>query len=559
VSLSLLWFLVPAAPLVVALSLLRWTDATIRWSWLGLLPAVLATVITPQTLMLEAAWPGAQWGANSFLQQGLLGFTAVLWLFAGFFAVSSLANDARRKRFWLFWLTTLSGNLLLIIAGDALSFYVGFSIMSLAAYGLVVHKGGPQPRQAARLYLQIAIFGELVLFTGLMMAAHDAGGSLSLDAWQNTDMGPLTLILLFLGLGLKAGFFPLHVWLPQAHPAAPAPASAVLSGAMIKAGILGMWQMMPATSTTLQQWSELLMLLGLVSALYGVALGLTRRDVKEVLAYSSVSQMGYLLFITALYWYQPATALATLLTLYAIHHGFCKGALFLSAELVKSGRPATAARRQALIALIALPALAVAGLPLTSGGAVKSALKDSTGGAELDVLVFALQIGALASALIMLRAVWLLREMTLVAPRQPMPRLRVLGFAVPALMCLLLPWLWPVMRDAAVLSLPVYKLRDLFWPILTAGVLSALALHLKWQLPDSLTRQRTPFIFLSLQLRSLLQSPPTRALKPGLNKQNWRGAERRWNRFWARSTVNYTAWLVTAVLLASGLSMMVRN
>jgi len=561
VNMALLWLLVPAAPLVAALSVLRWRDQTIRWSWLALLPALLLTVTVPQALVVDAFWPGARWGIDSFMQRGLLGFTTALWFFAGLFATDSLKGDARRQRFWLFWLLTLSGNLLLIIAGDALSFYVGFSVMSLAAYGLVVHKGGPQPRQAGRLYLQIAITGELVLFTGLIMASHQADGSMLLSDWRNTAMSPMTLVLLFLGLGLKAGFFPLHVWLPQAHPVAPAPASAVLSGAMIKAGILGMWQLMPSASVQLQTWAEPLMLIGLFSAFYGVVLGLTRHDVKQVLAYSSVSQMGYLLFITALFWYQPQAtpALAALLTLYIVHHGFCKGALFLSAELLKSGQPDTVMGRRFLMVVTALPALAVAGLPLTSGAAVKTLLKDHTTAAALDTLILPLQIGAVASALVMLRALILLKQLADAAPAQPIPALQLYSWAVPATLCLLLPWLWPVMREAAVLSLPLYRLWDLLWPLALGMLLTAIAIVLRWHLPDTLLRRNTPFLYISLQLRHLLQRPPVPVPEPAIDEQHWRHLERRWNRFWAGSTVNYSAWLITAVLLAAGISTFLRN
>lgn len=560
-NMAILWVLVPALPLFAAATVLRWPDQISRWSWLLVLPAFLATAIVPQTLVLDFLWPGAQWGVDSFLQRVLLGFTAVLWMFAGLFASDSLRHDARRRRFWLFWLLTLSGNLLLIIAGDALSFYVGFSMMSLAAYGLVVHKGGPQPRKAGRLYLQIAITGELLLFTGLIMASHQADGSMALSDWRTATMSPMALILLFLGLGLKAGFFPLHVWLPQAHPVAPAPASAVLSGAMIKAGILGMWQMMPATSEQLQSWAEPLLFIGLFSAFYGVALGLTRRDVKQVLAYSSVSQMGYLLFITALLWHQAlaAPALATLLALYVVHHGFCKGALFMSAELLKNGRAATIQGQRLLLAVTALPALAVAGLPLTSGAAVKTLLKDQASEAALHALVLPLQVGAVASALIMLRAVILLKQMSDTAPARPLPSLQLFAWGVPALLCLLLPWIWPSMREAVLLTLPLYKLWDLSWPLSLGALLTATALALRWQVPAPLVRMSTPFLYMSLRLRQLLQRPPIPGPKPAVTDQHWRHLERRWNRFWARSTVNYTAWLITAVLLAAGISTLLRT
>ncbi|MDV7389739.1 proton-conducting transporter membrane subunit, partial [Arthrospira platensis SPKY1] len=107
-----------------------------------------------------------------------------------------------------------AGNLLLIVSQDALSFYLGFSIMSLAGTGLVLHTGTKQSRRAGRLYLQLAIVGELLLFSALVMRSAAAGGVYDWQSWQSVPLDHLTLSLFVLGLGLKAGFFPLHLWLP---------------------------------------------------------------------------------------------------------------------------------------------------------------------------------------------------------------------------------------------------------------------------------------------------------------------------------------------------------
>ncbi|MEF3087993.1 hypothetical protein, partial [Bacillus altitudinis] len=87
-------------------------------------------------------------------------------------------------RFWMFWQLAVAGNLLLIIATDALSFYLGFSAMSLSAYGLIVHRGGPGPRRAGRLYLQLAICGEMLLLAGLLLRTHAADQAFDFASWQ---------------------------------------------------------------------------------------------------------------------------------------------------------------------------------------------------------------------------------------------------------------------------------------------------------------------------------------------------------------------------------------
>src|SRR5690606_760109 len=147
------------------------------WLWLSCIPALLAAFFPPTAVPLPALWPGALWGANDLITRAFLGFTAVLWGCASIYAFASQKNHPRRLRFFGVWLLSLSGNLLLIIAQDGASFYVGFTLMSLSAYALVVHLGGAGPRQAGRLYLQLAILGEMLLYAGLLMRIYEADGA----------------------------------------------------------------------------------------------------------------------------------------------------------------------------------------------------------------------------------------------------------------------------------------------------------------------------------------------------------------------------------------------
>src|SRR5690606_19328303 len=143
------------------------------------------------------------------------------------------------------------------------------------------------------LYLALAILSEVLLLLGFAMLAVPAPGtSLTIDhvlaAWHTAPLRDLTLGLLVAGFGLKMGLLPLHVWLPIAHPAAPMPASAVLSGAIVKAGVIGMIRFLP--DDVLPGWGGMLLALGFATAFYGVAVGVTQRNPKTVLAYSTVSQ-----------------------------------------------------------------------------------------------------------------------------------------------------------------------------------------------------------------------------------------------------------------------------
>ncbi|HAJ85947.1 MAG TPA: sodium:proton antiporter, partial [Pseudomonas sp.] len=170
-----LWLLVPFAPLLGGVLLLCLRERSLPWLWLACVPALLVALQPPAALELPWLWEGVRWGGSDSLTRAWLGFSALLWGCAAVFANSSLSRDPRRLRFWAFWQLALAGNLLLIIATDALSFYLGFSAMSLSAYGMIVHRGGPGPRRAGRLYLQLAICGEMLLLAGLLLRTHSTG------------------------------------------------------------------------------------------------------------------------------------------------------------------------------------------------------------------------------------------------------------------------------------------------------------------------------------------------------------------------------------------------
>lgn len=536
---ALLWLLVPLAPLLALLLLRR--AALARWHWLGCLPAAVLLWLQPASLELALLWPGARWGLLDGSASVWLGFSALLWAIAGRYAAADLAQPHSR-RFWWFWQLALAGNLLLVIAEDVISFYVGFTLMSLSAYGLVVHKGTPQARRAGRLYLQLAVLGEMLVYAGLLLQLHAGTGSLLLADWRDTPLAPGAAALLLVGFGLKAGFWPLHLWLPLAHPVAPAAASAVLSGVMLKAGILGLWRMLPSADPLLAALAPLLLGVGLCSAFYGVLMGLRQAAAKSLLAWSSVSQLGWLLVILALGWQSPAlnTLGVPLLALYTTQHALAKGALFMAAGL---------ATHQQLgrlgVVLAALPALALAGLPLTSGAALKQLLKQplqdwSTG------LSWLASLGSLGTALLLLRLLWLLQHQ---AGSQHHADIR---WRLTALLCLapLLLWLWPPLQPALLDSLQPSALLAQGWPLLLALLLGSLALQQGWQWPAALRPRRQPVVLRpSLWLKRQLQRPPLPALQPRAASARWRALERRWNQLWRSWPVSLSGWLLLGLLL----------
>ena len=456
-------------------------------------------------------WPGAGLGLADEFTRVWWYFSLLLWLLVGGFSLLSQQHDTKALRYWLFFALCFAGNMLLIAALDAVSFYLGFSLMSLAAYGLVIHSGSAKARRAGRLYLQLAVLGEILLFSGLLLRATAAGGRFDWHSWQAVPLEPLSLALLLLGLGLKAGFWPLHWWLPQAHPVAPAPASALLSGVMIKAGLLGMLMFLPATDALMQQWAPLLLVTGLISAFYGVLVGLLYSQPKVILAYSSVSQMGYLLLLFALLSLTGMQALPVLLA-YVVHHGMAKSSLFLYA-----GMAGEAAGRNGRLALFWLAALALMALPLSSGALVKMALKTQLAAANLPgwldagVLSLLLTTGAVLTTLLILHLAAQLRALnnstakasagTDASTVNSAGRWALLTALVGALW--LLPWFmvqqwqlpWPTLSQSAALLLPLLLALLLRWLWYKFGL----------QLPANWHNRNAPALYYSLKLKRLYQ------------------------------------------------------
>ncbi len=360
--------------------------AAILTPWAAL-PALGVALFSgpPWTVEVPSLLLGARFGLDAPGRIFLL-LTAGVWLASGIFARGFLARDRDRRRFFVLFLVAQSGNLALVLAQDVPGFYCAFVALTFAGYGLVVHEATPAARRAARVYLVMAVGAEVLLLLAFFLAANAANAASAASASGHAGLEQvreaiaqspqrhLIVALLLAGFGVKAGALPLHVWLPLAYPVAPAPASAVLSGCLIKAGLLGWLRFLPLGSWEAEGWGMALALLGLVAAFYGVAVGLTQSDPRTILAYSSISQMGLINGVVGIGLSQPAawgTASAAV-ALFALHHGLAKGALFLGAGLAV-GVPRE--DRGPARALLLLPALALAGAPLTSGSFAKGALE----------------------------------------------------------------------------------------------------------------------------------------------------------------------------------------
>jgi formate hydrogenlyase subunit 3/multisubunit Na+/H+ antiporter MnhD subunit len=372
-------------------------------AFLGLppLPALAAALLAPggRPLVLDEA---RRQFTLALDPQGaiLLGASALLWSAAGFYARTYIGKGPAGGRFSEWWLLTLTGSLGVFIAGDLVGFYVAFALVSLAAWGLVIHDGTARAQRAGIIYLALAVFGEICLLMGFaLLAAGTPGESWAIErtaAMLPASQWPaLTLAFLIAGFGLKMGLVPLHVWLPVAHPAAPMPASAVLSGGIIKAGVIGLLRFLPP-ETALPDWGMALTVLGVLTAFYGVAIGITQANPKTVLAYSSVSQMGLVATVLGMGLAAGYGGAGMAAAFYAAHHVLAKGALFLAVGVVA----ASGERRLWPVLLpAAVLALGFGGLPLTGGGLAKLAIKAPLGDGAVGLLA---TLAAVGSTLLML-------------------------------------------------------------------------------------------------------------------------------------------------------------
>ena len=400
---DLLLLLTPGFPAALAV---LWVFRPLRRR---LMPLAAWAALPALALALLPGAEGASWSTFGIMTglrlevdevgRTFLVAVSLLWVLVGAFAGRYHRDDPHRERFFGFFVLTMAGNLGLVVAADAASFYLFFALMTFAAYGLIVHQRGDEAFRAGRVYIVLAVLGEAAVLAALFLLGAAAGGapgfgSEMADTWATlarSGRAEWVAALVVAGFGVKAGLVPLHLWLPLAHPVAPTAASALLSGAMIKGGLLAWLRYIPP-DLGLPAVGTVLVAIGAFSALYGVVVGLFQDDPKTILAYSSVSQMGFMAIAAGLVVLTPdPTSVAILaVVIYTLHHAVAKGALFLAVGVAdrvpvdvnpapqRPGRTPGIGGWTALVLVgAALPALALSGSPGSTGALSKKVLKDA--------------------------------------------------------------------------------------------------------------------------------------------------------------------------------------
>lgn len=289
---------------------------------------------------------------------------------------------------WFFYNLLLAGLVLVMTARDAVLFLIAWELMSLAPFFLIAHHDEEaEVREASWVYLVAAHLGAVCVIAFFVLlwadAGHTAFDALRLAAADGRLAAPaVPFTLALIGFGAKAGFVPFHVWLPEAHPAAPSHVSAVLSGAMINAGLYGLWRALELLGPTAPWQGWTLVALGCVTALSGILQALAQGNLKRLLAYSSVENMGIVLLgigVGCVGRQANAPAVAALglcaALFHMLNHAAFKGTLFLCAGEVLHGVGSVRlahlgglGKRMPLVgAAFALAAAGIAALPPLAG------------------------------------------------------------------------------------------------------------------------------------------------------------------------------------------------
>ncbi len=317
----------------------------------GLIPSV-QTLLSGRTETLSLPWP-VPLGSFSLTLDPLSAFFLVpvftLTALSAVYGVDYLKAYSGRKPLGLVWaaFNTLTAAMALVFtSSNAVLFMLGWELMAAASFILVLFEHEKaQTRKAAFIYLAAGGAGALLL---MAVFALLGSGSATLDfsSFHSPSRAAASAVFLLAlcGFGLKAGFIPLHVWLPEAHPAAPSQVSAVMSGVMIKTGIYGIIRILGFLRPWEEWWGWALLIIGAGSCVLGALFALAQHELKRVLAYSSIENIGIILLAAGLGVIgvtRGAPELAALAfagaLLHVFNHSLFKGLLFMGAGSVLHG------------------------------------------------------------------------------------------------------------------------------------------------------------------------------------------------------------------------------
>jgi proton-translocating NADH-quinone oxidoreductase chain M len=298
---------------------------------------------------------------------------------AAIFSIRYMEHDTGLTEYYTLLLVMAAGMIGVVFAGDFFTLFVFWELMCISSYVLVAfRKQRWEPVEAGFKYLVMSASGTATILFA-MSILYGMTGTLNF-AYLSTSLATappnhwlyLSLAMVIIGFGVKASMAPLHTWLPDAHPAAPSPISALLSGVVIKSGAYGMIRVLLLIfAPSNYQWQMVLAIFAVLTMFVGNLMALLQDDVKRLLAYSSVAQMGYVLFGLAIGTLYGLTGAVFHILNHAIMKGLlflCVGAFIYRSETRSLGELAGIGRKMPLTAVIfTIGALAIAGVPPLNG------------------------------------------------------------------------------------------------------------------------------------------------------------------------------------------------
>ncbi len=318
---------------------------------------------------------------------------SIMWMMTSLLCQEYFAEHHNTARFYVFMVLTLGATMGVFLSADFYTLFIFFEIMSFTSYVWVAHEDNLEALKAADTYLAVAVIGGLVMLMGIFGVYHELGtlyfAELPQAAAAYTHKGVLYALggCMLVGFGAKAGAFPLHIWLPKAHPVAPAPASALLSGILTKTGIFGVLLVTCEMFFTDTTWGAVILIVGAITMFLGALLAVFSINLKRTLACSSMSQIGFILVgIGMLCLLGEEGALAAHgVILHMANHSMIKlvlfmaaGVIFMNAHALDLNEIRGFGRKKPLLKIIFLiGALAIGGIPMFSGYISKTLLHES--------------------------------------------------------------------------------------------------------------------------------------------------------------------------------------
>lgn len=350
---------------------------------------ILALALTAQgsTLVIDGfCGMGLRMKADGF-RVLYASIACMMWLVTSIFSRDYLKHDHASGRYAFFTLLTQGATVGLFLCDSLFSAFLFFEVMSMASYPWVAHEEEPDAMRAAETYLYVAVIGGLVMLMGIFLLPNGmaAASYQDIPAMAHGNLW-LPAVLILVGFGAKAGAFPLHIWLPKAHPVAPAPASALLSGMLTKAGVLGMLVLTLYVMRGQTDYASLIFWLGVVTMFLGAVLAIFSTNLKRTLACSSLSQIGFIMIGVGTQGLCVCeNGLAAFGTIqHMMNHSLFKLVLFISAGVVAMNAHALSLndvrgfgrKKPALHFAFLVAALGISGIPLFSGYISKSLLHE---------------------------------------------------------------------------------------------------------------------------------------------------------------------------------------